>query len=114
MLIEHKGLPGGIGGLVPPDPIPNSEVKLPSADDSVRFPHAKVGHCQALNAKPSIRKYRGFFYFICKTKKYWPWSAYLTYGFGCNVQNKGPYSSDLTIFIVFGINLLNQTIGYFV
>ena len=56
-----KGLPGGNGKRVPPDPIPNSEVKLLSADDSVGFPHVKVGHCQALNTNPSIRKCRGVF-----------------------------------------------------
>ena len=32
----------------PPDPIPNSEVKPLSADDSVAVCHAKVGNCQAL------------------------------------------------------------------
>ena len=35
----------------PPDPIPNSEVKPLSADDSVAGCHVKVGHRQALNAK---------------------------------------------------------------
>ena len=58
----QSSLPGGNGELVPPDPIPNSEVKRLIADDSVGFPHVKVGHCQALNMKPSIRKCRGFFY----------------------------------------------------
>jgi hypothetical protein len=42
-------LPGGISKWEPPDPIPNSEVKLLSADDSVGLPHVKVGHCQAFN-----------------------------------------------------------------
>ena len=46
-----KGLPGGNSEWEPPDPIPNSEVKTLSADDSVGSPHAKVGHCQALNSK---------------------------------------------------------------
>jgi hypothetical protein len=45
-------LPGGNGKWEPPDPIPNSEVKLLSADDSVGSPHVKVGHCQALIQKP--------------------------------------------------------------
>jgi hypothetical protein len=45
-------LPGGYSEWEPPDPIPNSEVKLLSADDSVGFPHVKVGHRQALIAKP--------------------------------------------------------------
>ena len=35
----------------PPDPIPNSEVKPLSADDSVAVCHAKVGNCQAPNIK---------------------------------------------------------------
>ncbi|MDP3876607.1 MAG: hypothetical protein Q8Q50_06470, partial [Methylobacter sp.] len=33
------------------DPIPNSEVKPFSADDSVAVCHAKVGNCQALKLK---------------------------------------------------------------
>ena len=35
----------------PPDPIPNSEVKPLSADDSVAGCHVKVGHRQALKLK---------------------------------------------------------------
>ncbi len=35
--------------MVPPDPMPNSEVKRRSADGSVGSPHARVGHCQASN-----------------------------------------------------------------
>lgn len=42
----RNGFPGDHSRLDPPDPIPNSEVKRLSADDSVGFPHAKVGHCQ--------------------------------------------------------------------
>ena len=38
--------------MEPPDPIPNSEVKRVIADDSVGFPHAKVGHCQVEPQKP--------------------------------------------------------------
>ena len=41
------GLPGGHSERVPPDSIPNSEVKTLSADDSVGSPHVKVGHRQA-------------------------------------------------------------------
>lgn len=37
--------PGGYSKRAPPDPMPNSEVKTLSADDSVDF-HVKVGHCQ--------------------------------------------------------------------
>ena len=39
--------------VVPPDPISNSEVKRSIADDSVGFPHVKVGQCQALILKAS-------------------------------------------------------------
>ena len=47
----------------PPDPIPNSEVKPLSADDSVAVCHVKVGNCQALNTKPVLLiKQDGFFY----------------------------------------------------
>ena len=34
--------------LAPPESISNSEVKRTSADDSVGFPHVKVGYRQAL------------------------------------------------------------------
>ena len=40
---------GDNSAVVPPDPMPNSEVKRSCADDSVRSPHVKVGHCQAPN-----------------------------------------------------------------
>ena len=48
-------LPGGISEREPPDPIPNSEVKLLSADDSVGSPHVKVGHRQAPKAETPDR-----------------------------------------------------------
>jgi hypothetical protein len=38
----------------PPDPIPNSEVKPLSADDSVAGCHVKVGHRQALIPKAPL------------------------------------------------------------
>jgi hypothetical protein len=38
--------PGDNSRLAPPDSISNSEVKQTSADDSVGFPHVKVGHRQ--------------------------------------------------------------------
>ena len=47
-----NSLPGGYSERVPPDPIPNSEVKTLCADDSVAASHAKVGHCQALKQNP--------------------------------------------------------------
>ena len=40
--------PGSHSDTVPPDSIPNSEVKRISADGSVGFPHVRVGHCQVL------------------------------------------------------------------
>lgn len=45
----HQNLPGGRSAVVPPDPMPNSEVKRRSADGSVGSPHARVGNCQASN-----------------------------------------------------------------
>ena len=41
-----KVFPGSHSDTVPPDSIPNSEVKRISADGSVGFPHVRVGHCQ--------------------------------------------------------------------
>ena len=35
--------------MVPPDPMPNSEVKRRSADGSVGSPHVRVGNRQASN-----------------------------------------------------------------
>ncbi len=37
--------------MVPPDPIPNSEVKHCNADGSVGFPNVRVGHCQTPNLR---------------------------------------------------------------
>ncbi len=45
-LRDLRPIPGGHGGVVPPDPISNSEVKRICADGSVAFAHARVGHCQ--------------------------------------------------------------------
>ncbi len=36
----------GHSDTVPPDPIPNSEVKRISGDGSLGFPHARVAHRQ--------------------------------------------------------------------
>jgi hypothetical protein len=58
-----NGLSGGHGEYEPPDPIPNSEVKVLSADDSVGLPHVKVGHRQALNQTPVAYEPSGFFIF---------------------------------------------------
>ena len=46
--VDKQNLPGGTSAVVPPDPMPNSEVKRRSADGSVGSPHARVGNCQAL------------------------------------------------------------------
>ena len=66
--IAHISLPGGIRALVPPDPIPNSEVKRRIADGSAGFPRVRVGHCQALNLKPLISF--GVEGFLCSEKYY--------------------------------------------
>ena len=60
-LEDITGLLGNHSVLDPPDPIPNSEVKRYSADDSVGSPHVKVGHCQAFIPKPSVVSTLGFF-----------------------------------------------------
>ena len=49
--IDYTSLLGDHSEREPPDPIPNSEVKPLSADDSVALCHAKVGNCQALKSK---------------------------------------------------------------
>ena len=46
--------------MVPPDPIPNSEVKRRCADGSVGLPHVRVGHRQVLNVNPELKSL-GFF-----------------------------------------------------
>ena len=53
--------------LEPPDPIPNSEVKRCIADGSVRFPHVRVGHRQALILNSPAWKQRGAF--LCAQEK---------------------------------------------
>ncbi len=45
----------------PPDPIPNSEVKPLSADDSVAVCHVKVGNRQAPNDRPHPEMRGAFF-----------------------------------------------------
>ncbi len=51
---NEKNLPGGDSAVVPPDPMPNSEVKRRSADGSVGSPHARVGNCQASYKEPPV------------------------------------------------------------
>ena len=41
-------LPVGRSAVVPPDPMPNSEVKRRSADGSVGSPHVRVGNRQVI------------------------------------------------------------------
>ena len=57
----HTSLLGDHSEREPPDPIPNSEVKPFSADDSVALCHAKVGNCQALKTKTQAQTL-GFFF----------------------------------------------------
>jgi hypothetical protein len=47
-------LSGNDGEEVTPVPIPNTEVKLFSADGSWGFPPVRVGHCQANQEHPSL------------------------------------------------------------
>ena len=49
MTLDKQNLSGNHRAVVPPDPIPNSEVKHSIADGSVGSPHVRVGHFQALN-----------------------------------------------------------------
>ena len=54
-------MPDGNSDVVPPDPIPNSEVKRVSGDGSVGFPHVRVAHRQAPNSKEARSFERAFF-----------------------------------------------------
>ena len=58
-VLRQSVLPGGHSECEPPDSIPNSEVKPLSADDSMGFPHVKVGHCQASISGPCMISCRG-------------------------------------------------------
>ena len=53
---------GDNSDTVPPESIPNSEVKRISGDGSVGFPHVRVGHCQAFNTKPHFALQNGVFF----------------------------------------------------
>lgn len=60
-----QNLPGGDSAVVPPDPMPNSEVKRRSADGSVGSPHVRVGNCQASNkTKGSVERLGLLFYLL--------------------------------------------------
>ena len=56
-------MPGGHSDAVPPDPIPNSEVKRISGDGSVGSPHVRVAHRQAPIKKQARLNELGFFRF---------------------------------------------------
>jgi hypothetical protein len=56
-------MPGGHSDAVPPDPIPNSEVKRISGNGSVGSPHVRVAHRQAPIKKQARLDESGFFRF---------------------------------------------------
>ena len=56
-------MPGGHSDAVPPDPIPNSEVKRISGDGSVGSPHVRVAHRQAPNYTKKPTHTSGLFSF---------------------------------------------------
>ena len=63
-VLIKQNLPGGTSAVVPPDPMPNSEVKRRSADGSVGSPHVRVGNCQASNKAESSVGRLSFFAFV--------------------------------------------------
>ncbi len=64
-VLIKQNLPGGTSAVVPPDPMPNSEVKRRSADGSVGSPHVRVGNCQASNkTKGSVERLGLLFYLL--------------------------------------------------
>ncbi len=60
--MNKKNLSGGNSAVVPPDTMPNSEVKCRSADGSVGSPHVRVGSCQILIILNHL--FGGFFEFL--------------------------------------------------
>ena len=52
---------GDNSDVVPPDSIPNSEVKHVSGDGSVGFPHVRVAHRQTPNSRKGLPFGRPFF-----------------------------------------------------
>ena len=64
---QQPSFPGDHRDTEPPESISNSEVKSVIADDSVGFPHVKVGHYQVIILKkPNIRV--GLFFVL---KNHW-------------------------------------------
>lgn len=57
---HHEPQSGDHGTVVPPVPIPNTEVKRCCADDSMAKGYAKVGRCQ-IKHHPASRKRCGVF-----------------------------------------------------
>ncbi len=57
-------MPGDHSECAPPDPISNSEVKRISADDSVRSPHAKVGHRQGFIPRRGLLHTTSLFFLL--------------------------------------------------
>ena len=58
--------------MVPPESIPNSEVKRNRADGSVGSPHVRVGHCQAPNKRESpLLMQRAFFVYARHDRRTW-------------------------------------------
>ncbi len=51
---------GDNSAVVPPDSMPNSEVKRSCADGSVGSPHVRVGHRQAPNNEALVHCTRAF------------------------------------------------------
>ena len=54
-------MPDGNSDVVPPESIPNSEVKRVSGDGSVGSPHVRVAHRQAPNYEEARSFERAFF-----------------------------------------------------
>jgi hypothetical protein len=64
-MLNERDIPvlsGGHSDAVPPDPIPNSEVKRISGDGSLGSPHARVAHCQTPHNKKGHLFQVAFFY----------------------------------------------------
>ncbi len=66
--VNGQNLPGGCSAVVPPDPMPNSEVKRRSADGSVGPPHARVGNCQASDKRKSLMRKHGDFLYAAQQR----------------------------------------------
>ena len=58
-------MPGGHSDTVPPDSIPNSEVKRISGDGSVGIPHVRVAHCQAPNLNGKALHFGEGLFYLC-------------------------------------------------